>query len=828
MNGHNVLRDDLTNTTSSGGVGPATVSSVRAAASQGGSPDEASLPWRDTNLTPTERVADLLPRMTLEEKIAQLYGVWVGADASGEGVAPHQHDLAEVPADWDALIANGLGQLTRPFGTAPVDPALGARALARTQADIIAANRHGIPAVVHEECLSGFMTWGATIYPTPLSWGASFNPELVERMANQIGAAMRSVGVHQGLAPVLDVTRDYRWGRVEETIGEDPYLVATIGTAYVRGLESAGIVATLKHFVGYSASRAGRNFGPVHAGPRELADVLLPPFEMAVRDGGARSVMHAYTEIDGVPGAANHQTLTELLRDSWGFEGTVVADYFGVSFLHLLHHVAADDASAAALALDAGVDVELPTMRCYGRPLADAVRHGEVSEDLIDRAVRRVLIQKCELGLLDLDWQLEPTALTDGERGLDGDIDSTRGTLTLDPPVARAVARELAEQAIVLVANAGALPLAADASLAVVGPRADDALSMFGCYSFPSHVGSHHPELPWGITVPTVLEAIRAELPGATVSYAQGCEVDTPDTSGIPAAVAAASAADVCVVALGDRADLFGRGTSGEGCDALDLSLPGVQGKLLEALLQTGKPVVAVLLTGRPYALGQYADRLAGVVQAFFPGEEGGPAIAGVLSGRVNPSGRLPVSLPTSAGGQPATYLTPLLGMRTEVSNIDPTPLWPFGHGTSYTAFSWDDVRVAGRPADDTVAEVATDGEVEVSVSVRNVGNRRGAEVVQLYLHDPVAQVTRPETRLVGYARVELDPGEQRVVAFQFAADLSSFAGVRGERIVEPGELELRLGRSSAQTEGVVRLQVTGPERTVGMSRRLVAHALVR
>ena len=827
MNGHHVLRDDLTNTPSPGspgGLAPATVSSIR----YGDSQDGANLPWRDAARTPQERVDDLLARMTLEEKVGQLYGVWVGADASGEGVAPHQHDLAQSPADWDAFIGNGLGQLTRPFGTAPVDPALGARALARTQADIIAANRHGIPAVVHEECLSGFMTWGATIYPTPLSWGASFNPDLIERMAKQIGAAMRSVGVHQGLAPVLDVTRDYRWGRVEETISEDPYLVATIGTAYVRGLETAGIVATLKHFVGYSASRAGRNFGPVHAGPRELADVLLPPFEMAIRDGGARSVMHSYAEIDGVPAAANHHTLTELLRDTWGFHGTVVADYFGVSFLHLLHHVAADDASAAALALDAGVDVELPTMRCYGQPLVDAVRAGQVSEDRINRAARRVLLQKCELGLLDLDWRLEPPALTDGEQGLDGDVDITRGTIGLDPPESRALARELAEQAIVLVANDGTLPLAADARIAVVGPRADEALAMFGCYSFPSHVGSHHPELPWGITVPTVLESIRADLPNATVTFAQGCEVDTADTSGIPEAVAAASAADVCVVALGDRADLFGRGTSGEGCDALDLALPGVQGQLLEALLHTGKPVVAVLLTGRPYSLGGYANRLAGVVQAFFPGEEGGPAIAGVLSGRVNPSGRLPVSLPASPGGQPATYLTPLLGMQSEVSNIDPTPLWAFGHGLSYTNFMWDDVRVAGQPVGETTTEIATDGEIEVSISVHNAGDRAGADVVQLYLHDPIAQVTRPETRLIGYARVELAPGERCQVALRFSADLSAFTGVNGQRVVEPGDLELRLGRSSAHTEGVVRLRLAGPERVVGVSRQLVAQAVIR
>src|SRR4051794_3270298 len=296
--------------------------------------------WRDVALSPGQRAADLLTQLTLEEKLAQLYGVWVGVDASGDEVAPHQHDLAEAPADFKSLITRGLGQLTRPFGTAPVDAALGARALARTQREIVAASRFGIPAIAHEECLAGFAAWGATIYPVPLAWGATFNPDLIEQMAGRIGTSMAAVGVHQGLAPVLDVVRDYRWGRVEETISEDPYLVGVVGTAYVRGLEQSGIVSTLKHFVGYSASRAGRNLAPVSAGPREVADVLLPPFEMVVRHGGARSVMHSYADVDGVAPAANHALLTTLLRDTWGFEGTVVADYFGVSFLELLHGVA--------------------------------------------------------------------------------------------------------------------------------------------------------------------------------------------------------------------------------------------------------------------------------------------------------------------------------------------------------------------------------------------------------------------------------------------------------------------------------------------------------
>lgn len=763
-------------------------------------------PWQDTALPATDRVADLLGRMTLAEKVAQLSAAWVGID-SDDGVAPQQHEFAaDAEQTWPALIADGLGQLTRPYGTAPVEPVGGARALARMQSEIVAANRFGIPALAHDECLAGFTAWQATIYPVPLAWGASFDPGLVELMAAQIGAGMRRLGVHQGLAPVLDVARDLRWGRTEETIGEDPYLVGSIATGYVRGLESAGVVATLKHFVGYSASRGGRNHAPVPVGPRELHDVLLPPFEMAVREGGARSVMQAYADVDGMPPAADRELLTTLLRDTWGFTGTVVADYFAISFLETAHRVAGSVAEAAGLALAAGVDVELPHVRCYGEPLLAAVRAGTVPEALIDRAAYRVLLQKCELGLLDPAWSPVPPVLaTAGPAG---------AAIDLDPPQSRELARRLAEESVVLVANDGTLPLRAQARVALIGPLADDVTGMLGCYSFPSHVGRHHPGLPLGVDIPTLAEALRAELPAAAIVPALGCTVDGPEVDGLPAAVETARGADVAVVVLGDRAGLFGNGTSGEGCDVTDLTLPGVQGRLLTELLDTGTPVVLVLLAGRPYALGPYADRLAAVVQAFFPGEEGGPAVAGVLSGRVCPSGRLPVGIPRHPGGQPAPYLAPPLGQRSEVSTVDPTPCYPFGHGLSYTAFEWTGAAV---DAD----ECPTDGTVTVSLTVRNAGDRAGTEVVQLYLHDPVAQVVRPEVRLIGYARVALAPGQARRVSFGVPADLTSFTGRLGRRVVEPGAVELLLGASSVDIRHRLAVRLTGPERFVDHRRAL-------
>jgi beta-xylosidase len=767
----------------------------------------AHVPWQDPALPVADRVADLLGRMTLDEKVAQLSAAWVGID-SNDAVAPHQHEFAEEAGeqDWARLVSNGLGQLTRPYGTAPIDPIAGARALARMQSEIVAANRFGIPAVAHEECLAGFTAWQATIYPVPLAWGASFDPELVERMAARIGDGMHRLGVHQGLAPVLDVTRDPRWGRTEETIGEDPYLVATVATAYVRGLQSAGLIATLKHFVGYSASRAGRNFGPVSVGPRELNDVLLPPFEMAVRDGGAASVMHAYADIDGMPPAADRELLTTLLRDTWGFTGTVVADYFGISFLETQHRVAGSHGDAAALALAAGLDVELPNARCYGEPLLTAVRTGRVSEELVDLAAARVLRQKCELGLLDPTWNPVPPVLA--EAGTEA------AAIDLDPPESRELARRLASESVVLLANdGGALPLPAAGHVALIGPLADDFTGMLGCYSFPMHVGRHHPELAVGVAIPTVAQGLRAELPDARIELVAGCTVDGPETDGFPAAVAAARAADVAVVVLGDRAGLFGNGTSGEGCDVADLTLPGVQGALLAEVLDAGTPVVLVMLSGRPYALGPYADRVAAAVQAFFPGEEGGPAVAAVLAGRVNPSGRLPVGVPRGAGGQPAGYLAPLLGLHSEVSTVDPTPLYPFGHGLSYTSFEWTEPAAA--------EEFPTDGSVTASVTVRNTGDRAGAEVVQLYLHDRVAQVARPENRLIGYARVALEPGQARRVSFAVHADLTSFTGRQGRRVVEPGDVELRFGASSSDIRHAVPVRLVGPERVVDHRRTL-------
>ncbi|MEV0198459.1 glycoside hydrolase family 3 N-terminal domain-containing protein [Nonomuraea sp. NPDC050691] len=748
----------------------------------------------------SRRVDDLVAGLSLDEKLAQLVGVWLNVDREEGVVAPLQDTMQGEDVEFEAFARHGLGHVTRHFGTRPVDPEWAAARLAERQRWLMERTRPGIPALAHEECLTGLAAWRATTYPVPPAWGASFDPALVERMARRIGEDMAALGVHQGLAPVLDVIRDQRWGRVEECVSEDPYAVAAIGAAYVRGLQSAGVIATLKHFVGYSASRAGRNLAPVHAGPREVADTLLFPFEVAVRDAGAGSVMHSYAEIDGVPVAADPTYLTALLRDAWGFEGTVVADYFGVAFLHTLHAVADDAEDAAVQALTAGIDVELPTGVAYLEPLKAAVLAGRVSEDLVDRALRRVLTQKAALGLLDDDYKPEPSAPVD-----------------LDPPASREVARRLAEESVVLLVNDGVLPLggAAGRRVALVGPNADSVTALFGCYAFVNHVLPQFPDVATGIEVPTLLDALRAELPDAEIAHERGTGVDDGDRTGIAAAARLAASSDVAILVLGDRSGLFGRGTSGEGCDVESLDLPGAQAELAEAVLTTGTPTVVVLLTGRAYAVPDLLGRAAAVVQAFFPGEAGAGAVARVLSGAVNPSGRLPMSMPRSAAGQPYSYLHPRLGAASSVSNIDPAPALPFGHGLSYTGFAY-----TGLTADETVP--AGGGSIRCAVTVRNTGGRPGAEVVQVYASDTVASVTRPVAQLVGFARVELEPGQAARVGFDVPLRLLAFTGRHGRRVVEPGAVVVSVRRSAADVVAERPITITGPVYEVtGAERRL-------
>ena len=759
--------------------------------------------WNDPGLPADVRARGLLAAMTDSEKARQLGSTWPGHDTAGD-VAPMQETFRDAES-FDEAIVDGLGHLTRAFGTAPITPEDGLARLIALQERVVAANRFGIPAIAHEECLTGFNAWQATVFPTSLAWAATWDPALVREMAAAIGADMAGVGIHQGLAPVLDVVRDYRWGRVEETMGEDPYLVSELGLGYVRGLQSAGVIATLKHFAGYSTSRSGRNHAPAALGPRELADVILPPFEKAVVHGPVGSVMNAYNEIDGIPCGADEDLLTRLLRDEWGFEGTVVSDYWSIAFLASTHKIASDVLAAAQDALRAGIDVELPHTSGYGEPLRQMVQNGRVPADLLDRAALRVLTQKAELGLLDPDWKPERYQTSASEQGA-----------RFDSPGNRAIARRIAEESIVLLDNPeDLLPLAAPRSIAVIGPTADDAHCLFGCYSFPNHVLPHHPDLPMGIEAQTVLDAVRGEFPDSTVRYEQGCAVTGQDQAGFATAVEAAREADLTILVVGDRSGMFGHGTSGEGCDVATLDLPGVQGELVDAVSAAARKTVLVLLSGRPYAIGRHAENAAATIQAFFPGQEGAAAITGVLSGRVSPSGRLPVQIPGDAASQPGTYLAPPLALKSDgVSNIDPTPAYPFGHGLTYTTFTITDVR----PSTTTIP---VDGKVAIQATITNTGSRTGVAVPQLYLSDPVATVTRPVRRLIGFTRVELAAGESRTVEFDVHADLTSFTGRDLRRRVEPGHVVLTVAQSAADPGLSAHVELEGEVRIVDHTRTM-------
>jgi beta-glucosidase len=760
-------------------------------------------PYRDPARSTDERVADLLARMTLEEKVAQLGGVWVTELVRG--------DRFDAAAAREKL-RNGTGHVTRIGASTGLGPRGNAELANAIQRVLVEETRLGVPAVIHEESTGGFCARGATQFPQAIGLASTWDPALVERVAGVIREQMRAVGARHTLAPVLDVARDPRWGRLEETYGEDPYLCGVLGTAYVRGLQTAdlasGVVCTGKHFLAYGLSEGGMNHAPVQLGPRELREVFAEPFAAAIRDAGLASMMNAYNSIDGLPCAGSHAILTGLLRDELGFDGVVVADYFAVLLLQLAHRTAADKADAARQALEAGLDVELPALDCYAA-LAGLVRAGRVDEALVDRSLRRALAQKIRLGLFERPY-----------------VDAGAAPEAFDTPAQRALAREAAAGSICLLTNDGVLPLRPDLRrLAVIGPAADDPRLLQGDYHYPAHLEiiylgaeghagaareSDRSFLPeaGGAFAPgphftphvTPLAALRAALPQATVVHERGCDVSDPDPGGIAAAADAARAADVAVVCVGGRSGLTKACTVGEARDATDLGLTGAQQLLVDAVIATGTPAVVVLIDGRAHALPEIAARAAALVVAWLPGEEGGAGLADVLTGAVDPAGRLPVSLPRSVGQIPMYHGHRAGGGRAafhgDYADGPTTPLFPFGHGLSYTTFAWSALRVTAA----TTADL-----VDVALDVTNTGTRPGNEVVQMYVRDEVASVARPDRQLVGFARVPLVPGERRTVRFRVHPSRLAFYDPAMRFVVEPGGLRVMAGASAAD----VRLEAT-------------------
>ena len=723
----------------------------------------------------------VLSRMTLDEKLAQLGCVWCTTLVS-DGVFSTRRA--------DRLLQHGIGEITRIGATTGLRPRERAAFTNAIQRYLVEHTRLGIPAIVHEESTAGLCARDATQFPQAIGLASSWDPGLLERIGTVIREQMVATGARHTLAPVLDVARDPRWGRVEETYGESAYLASRLGVAYVRSVQgdlANGVAATGKHFLGYALSEGGLNHAPVHIGPRELREVVAEPFRAAIAEAGLATVMNSYSSVDGVPCGASLSILDGLLRGELGFTGAVVADYSTTELLMSHHRIAASKGEAARRALEAGLDMELPQLDCYGAPLRELVEQGEVDVALVDRSVRRVLTLKQSLGLFEQPFVDEDAAQSAYAR-----------------PADRALAYEAALKSLVLLRNEGGLlPLSRDQRIAVIGPAADDERLLQGDYSYPAHTeivqprdregqpieptgdfaaGPYYPESV------TPLVGIRALAPHAT--YAEGADVRGVRTDGFEQAAADARAADVAICFVGGRSGLMPDCTSGEFRDVSDLGLPGVQQQLVEAVVETGTPTVVVVVSGRAHALPWISEHVPALVYAWLPGEQGGAAIADVLFGVEAPSGRLPITLPRSAGHIPVHHDHRAGGGRSQIFgdyvDAPARPLHSFGFGLTYTTFAYDDLRVA--------EPVLTERPWIVEVDVRNTGARAGTEVVQLYLRDEVARVARPDRQLAGFGRVTLEPGDAATVRFTVDPTALAYYDEQMRLVIEPGSVRATVG----------------------------------
>ena len=748
-------------------------------------------PYLNPTVDVENRVKDLIQHMSLDEKVAQLGSIPVGGLlADGEFAVEKAR----------RLLKNGIGQITRIAGNRDrkLEPEEAAEIANSVQRFLVEETRLTIPAIVHEECLSGFMAKGATTFPQAIGLSSTWNPGLIQNVTSVIRKQMRATGAHQGLSPVLDVVRDPRWGRTEETLGEDPYLVACMGTAYIRGLQGGEakpeMIATPKHFAAHGFSEGGRNCASVHVPPREFREVFLFPFEAAIKEAKAGSLMNAYHEIDGIPCAASRELLSGILREEWGFEGFVVSDYGSIKMLETFHHVAADEKEAAIQALEAGIDIELPNVMCYGKPLIQALKEGLVSEATLNEAVSRVLRAKLLLGIFENPY-----------------VDVDKAPKLFDTSEDRALALQAARESIVLLKNDGILPLSKEVdSIAVIGPNADNTRNLLGDYSYTAHLSCERDTVPIVSILAGIKSKVSAEM---NVYYAKGCDVTGTSTEGFEDAVEAAAKSDVVVAVVGERSGLSPSDVSGEGRDRTSLKLPGVQEELVRTLCKTGKPLIVVLVNGRPLNLNWIVENCSAIVEAWLPGEEGGNAVAEVLFGDFNPGGKLPISFPFSVGQVPLHYNRKPSSFRDYVF-AKTRPLFPFGHGLSYTKFEYDSLSI-------TPKKVGPTGVVTISLDVKNVGDRAGDEVVQLYIHDPVASVSRPVKELKGFKRIRLKPEEKRTVTFRLSMDQLAFYDRYMRLVAEPGIFEVMAGASSEDIRLKGSFEVVGDVKVVPSNRTL-------
>lgn len=743
--------------------------------------------YHKAGLSPEKRAADLLSRMTTEEKIGQLlcpYG-W----PMFEKTSPTEATYSDAYVDF---IRNQHGGMLWGFFRADpwtrktfengLDTPAAISAINALQRYAVDSTRLGIPILLAEEAPHGHMALGTTVFPTGIALASTWDPALMEQVGRAVAEELRAVGAYIAYGPVIDLAREPRWSRVEETYGEDPCLTSAMSAGLVRGMSplhngwDKGVISTLKHFVAYGVPAGGHNGNPSVIGPRDLYENVLPTFKAGI-DAGALSVMTSYNSIDGVPSTSNGTLLNGVLRGEWGFDGFVVSDLFSIDGLYQTHHVAADAAGAGKLALEAGVDVDLGA-KCFAR-LKEDVESGKVSSKDLDAAVRRVLELKFKLGLFENPFA-DPA----------------------DAPVVRSEAHcetalQAAREGVVLLENNGILPLSRADHVAVIGPNADEMYNQLGDYTAPQR--------PEYVTTP--LEGIIAKIGAKQVHYAKGCSIRDNKKNNFSEAVMAAKISNVAVVFVGgssarDFNTLFqetgaaavGQGTAsdmecGEGYDRESLELMGLQMDLLKAIKATHTPMVVVYIEGRPLDKRWAKENADAVLTQFYPGQAGGEAIADVLYGDYNPAGRLPVSVPRTAGQLPVYYNQPFPVPGNYVEG-PAKPLYSFGYGLSYTTFSYDSL----------VCEPAGKNRVRVKVGVTNTGQRDGDEVVQVYVTDPVASTVRPCKQLRAFQRIFLKAGESRTVELELGPEAFSLYNLEMKEVIEPGEFVIQAGPSSDNT----------------------------
>ena len=720
------------------------------------------------------KIREIINRMTVEEKVAQLGCVYI-TQLFEDGKLSREK--------MENLLKNGIGEIGRAVGGIKgMEPEDAVEIIFKIQKFLKEETRLGIPALFHEECLSGYMVKGATTFPQAIGLASTWNLPLVQKIASVIREQMKNTHVHHALSPLLDVCYDPRWGRVEETFGEDPYLVASMGVSYVKGLQGKnikeGIMATGKHFAGYGFPEGGRNLSPVHIGERELRDIFLFPFEACVKVAGLSSIMNAYHDLDGIPCACSTRLLTDILRKEWGFDGIVVSDYNSIRMLYNFHFVAKDKKEAGILAIKAGIDIELPNIDCY-KELAGAVKEGLIDESIIDQAVFRVLKIKFEKGLFEEKIE--------------------KKKFYFDTRKDRNLARKTARESIVLLKNNGILPISKNIkSISIIGQPAEDKRLYFGDYSYTSHLDFEEPS----VKCKSILDVAKERFGKRKVFYAKGFDIDKFSKDGFKEAKDVAEKSELVIIVCGERSGLSERCTVGEGRDSHNIKLPGVQEELVKEIAEKGKKIILILINGRPLDISEIVDKVDAILEAWFPGEETAEAIWDIILGKYNPSGKLPVSFPKSVGQIPCYYHRKESSKKKYVS-LDSQPLFPFGYGLSYTEFEYSNIGIEKK-------KISPGEKIIVKAEVENKGEREGSEVVQLYVKDMVASVVPPSLQLKGFVKVNLKPKEKVKIIFEIPSEILAFHNQDMKLVIEPGKYKVFIGSSSADLKLEEEFEIEG------------------